>query len=313
VAIIIVNYNAGELLAGNLQRIIDSAGEGIQLHLFIVDNQSTDNSFDLLTQKINTAQLASIVTLIQAEKNGGFAYGNNVGMKAALASGFKLDYFYLLNPDAYPEADCFKSIINFSVSQDDSCIVGSAVVDESGEFAASRFVFPWIASELYRGASLNLILRLFPKAQVALKTADHTVQCDWVSGAGFLIPKNVFMTLGPMDQEYFLYYEEVDYMFNAKQNSIKVFQCPESKVVHIGGFSTGLVNNRSVQKIPAYWYQSWHRFFKKNYGKSYMFAAGLAWIAGRVINNSLSIIVPRRRIDDGHRISSFIKYAMMGK
>ena len=313
VAVIIVNYNAGELLSGNLPRILESVKEGVQLKLFIVDNQSTDQSVEHLTHAIATHQLEEQVTLIQADKNGGFAYGNNVGFKAALDSGFDPDYFYLLNPDAYPEQACFEEVLKLSSIHQNCAIIGSAVADESGELAASRFIFPSIVSELYRGASLNLILRLFPRAQIALPTAAIATQCDWVSGAGFLIPKKVFNILGNMDQGYFLYYEEVDYMFHAKQNSVPVFQCPTSKVTHIGGYSTGLANNRSATKVPVYWYQSWYRFFNKNYGRSYAVLAGVAWITGRMLNNLLALVVAKRRRDDGHRITAFIKHAILGK
>ena len=314
VAVIIVNYNAGELLAGNLRRIVDSAGDTIKLHLFIVDNQSTDGSFDALKQRIAAEMLSETVTLILAEKNGGFAYGNNVGLKAALDSSFSPDYFYLLNPDAYTLPKAIDQLIAVSSTYMENCLLGSTLHNEALEPRTSAFRLPSIISEFQRGAHIGVIDRVFSKSIVAMPLKDTVFECDWVSGAGFFFSRDVFNKIGYMDDGYFLYYEEVDYMHHAKKLGVKILSVPESKIVHIAGVSTQIVGSKTENKpMPIYWYNSWHRFYFKNFTGLYAICCGLAWIKGRLLNNFLAIFITHRKAKDGHSIIRFFKYGLLGK
>lgn len=314
VAIIIVNYNAGELLAGNLQRIMESVLSQLTVHIFIVDNQSTDASRQVLTAKIHQSGYMNQVTLIEAERNGGFAYGNNLGIKAALASAFNPDYFYLLNPDAYSLPGALDALMVVSHDCQDECLLGSTLYDESLAARCAAFRFPSLISEFQRAAHLGLVDRLFPKAVIAMPQEQQPFRCDWVSGAGFFFSKKVQEKMGLMDEAYFLYYEEVDYMRHANQCGIPILSVPSSKIVHIAGVSTQIVAGKSKTKpMPVYWYQSWHRFFYKNHTAAYAFSCGMAWVLGRVVNNILSLVIKHREITDGHSISRFIKYAVLGR
>ncbi|WP_417585078.1 glycosyltransferase family 2 protein [Nitrincola sp.] len=314
VAVIIVNYNAGELLAGNLQRILESVSSQLAVHIFIVDNQSTDASRQVLAAKLQEPQLSGSVTLIEAERNGGFAYGNNQGIKSALASAFNPDYFYLLNPDAYTLPGAIDELIAVSCEFQDKCLLGSTLHDESLIARCAAFRLPGLISEFQRGAHLGVIDRLFPKAVVAMPPQQQPFKCDWVSGAGFFFSKKVQEKIGLMDEAYFLYYEEVDFMRHAGQCGIPVLSVPNSKIVHIAGVSTQIVGGKSNTKpMPVYWYQSWHRFFYKNHSAIYAFLCGMAWVLGRMVNNMLSLIIKHRKTADGHSISRFIKYAVLGR
>ncbi|KGK42890.1 hypothetical protein LH51_03970 [Nitrincola sp. A-D6] len=311
VAIVLVNYNAGQLLSDNLSRIIECS-RGVNAKLFIVDNKSTDDSYSILDGLINSKNIVD-VDLIRSNVNGGFAYGNNLGIAKALESGFEPDYFYLLNPDAVPENGAIEEAVKNAKQMSDCCIVGSQMLDEAGNKTASAFRFPSIISEFNRGANIGLVSRLFPAASLVLPTNESIVPCDWVCGAGFLVPLKVYETLGEMDEQYFLYYEEVDYMKRAREQQIPVLVATQSKVVHIAGVSTGIVNNK-VEKssIPVYWYQSWHRFYFKNYSKAKAVMCGIAWIAGRTFNNILSFFIKKRKPNDGHSIARFWRYAILG-
>ena len=314
VAIIIVNYNAGELLADNLQRILESVSSQLTAHVFIVDNQSTDASRQVLSAKLQEPGFSDHTTLIEAERNGGFAYGNNLGIKAALGSAFNPDYFYLLNPDAYSLPGAVDELVNVSRDFQDECLLGSTLHDESLTPRCAAFRFPSLVSEFQRAAHLGVVDRLFPEAVVAMPPQQEPFRCDWVSGAGFFFSKKVQQTMGLMDEAYFLYYEEVDFMRQAKQCGIPVLSVPSSKIVHIAGVSTQIVGGKSNNKpMPVYWYQSWYRFFYKNYTAPYAFSCGIAWVLGRVVNNILSLVIEHRKTTDGHSISCFIKYAVLGR
>lgn len=313
IAIIMVNYNAGKLLAGNLRQIADSAPAGCTVQVFIVDNQSPDDSFNILQHAIADQKLNN-VSLIAADRNGGFAYGNNVGIKAALESGFQPDYFYLLNPDAYPLPGALDELLKVSVEYKDNCLLGSTLHDEKLIPRCSAFRFPSVISELQRGMRLGILDRIFKHKVVALPLQEKPFNCDWVSGAGFFFSKTVFDRIGYMDENYFLYYEEVDYMSHALNNGVAILSIPDSKIVHIAGVSTQIVGGKTNKKpMPVYWYDSWHRYFFKNHSTIYAMLAAIAWITGRTIDNLLSVFIKKRRHYDGHSVSRFFKYALVGQ
>lgn len=314
VAVIIVNYNAGALLASHLSRVFESAGDGIDLRVFIVDNQSTDDSYECLAVKVSEPAFSDKVELILADRNGGFAYGNNEGIKAALSSGFQPDYFYMLNPDAYPLPGAIDQLVAVSQQYQDQCLLGSTLHDESLTARCSAFRFPGLISEFQRGAHLGIVDRLFPGAVVAMPPQTSAFECEWVSGAGFFFSYKVFEIIGFMDEDYFLYYEEVDYMRYAYSTEVRIVSVPDSKIVHIAGVSTQIVGGKSQHKpMPEYWYHSWHRFFFKNYHALYAVACGLAWITGRIINNTLALFIKRRKKADGHSVLRFLKFAVLGQ
>ncbi|MFN3880742.1 MAG: glycosyltransferase family 2 protein [Nitrincola lacisaponensis] len=314
VAVIIVNYNAGALLASHLSRVFESAGDGINLRVFIVDNQSTDDSYECLAVKVSEPAFSDKVELILADRNGGFAYGNNEGIKAALSSGFQPDYFYMLNPDAVPFPEAIDVLVQEALKLSNLCILGSQMYHENGTKAASAFRFPSVISEFNRGANLGVISRSIKKSTLVIPTETRLVECDWVCGAGFLIPIEVFESLGFMDEDYFLYYEEVDYMKYARAVDFTVAVLTNSKVTHIAGVSTGIVGGKVQQaKIPLYWYESWHRYFFKNHSFFIACLSGFAWLSGRLLNNFSAIFLPRRKPVDGHSMYVFFRKALMGR
>lgn len=310
VAIIIVNYNAGNLLASNLKKILESVGDDLLLHIFIVDNLSTDNSVDVLNDMIISLNASDRISLIISDINGGFAYGNNIGIKTALCSNFKADFFYFLNPDAVPQVYAINKLVSESLKYDNNCILGSQMLNQDGSKAASAFRFPSIVSEFSRGSQLGFVCRLFKNSTLVIPTDEILTPCDWVCGAGFILPIEVFEKLGFMDERYFLYYEEVDYMKQAKNLNVFVAVINTSIVVHIAGVSTGIVGG-NAQSIPDYWYNSWNHYFYKNHHMLVALMSGIAWTIGRIFNNLVSFFITSRRKIDGHSIFKFIKKSIM--
>ena len=307
-----VNYNTGELVAENFHKNFSSVQrEGFNLHLFLVDNLSTDNSFTVLTNAIREQGLENCVTLIQAECNGGFAYGNNLGLAEALSGNFSPDYFYLLNPDAYLLPGAIEALVDFSKKSSDECILGSILHDEQLTPRTSAFSFPTLVTEFRRGMPLQILERIFPRPNFDL--ASGPLKVDWVSGACFFFSRKVFERLGWMDQSYFLYFEEVDYMRQARQVGVPVYSVPTSGVVHVAGASTKVVgSSRKGGAMPDYWYESWHRYFNKNHSRMYACFTGLAWLSGRALNKLLAVIRPARKVNDGHSMARFFRKGILG-
>ncbi len=164
---------------------------------------------------------------IQAGRNGGFAAGNNLGIKYALAKN-DFEYIWLLNNDTVIEKDSLFSIVNYA-NKNEIGICGSALMyfDNPNKIQA------------YGG----IINRFFGTAKHNLDKNEINKKLDYVVGASFLINKKVISKIGLLPEEYFLYYEETDYCFNAQNNAFKIGIDSNSIVYHKEGRSTGASSN----------------------------------------------------------------------
>ena len=107
---------------------------------------------------------------------------------------------------------------------------------------------------------------------------DDPEQADWVSGASMVVRRAVLDAVGPMDEGYFLYFEETDFCLQARRAGWQTWYLPQAAVVHVAGQSTGLTGpHAKVARVPGYWFDSRRRFFSKNHGRAYAMAADLAW------------------------------------
>src|SRR6202041_636643 len=90
---------------------------------------------------------------------------------------------------------------------------------------------------------------------------------DWVCGASMMIRPDVFAAIGGLDENYFLYFEETDFCYRAKQAGFSTWYVPESRVMHIMGQSTKITDNKFIaDRIPAYWFESRKRYFVVTFG-----------------------------------------------
>jgi serine acetyltransferase len=138
----------------------------------------------------------------------------------------------------------------------------------------SAFRFPSLASEIDAGLKLGFVSKLLDRWVVAPPVVDEACQTDWVAGASMMVRTNVFDQIGLMDERYFLYFEEVDFCFQAARYGWSCWYVPESRVVHFVGQSTGVTNPTDRPKrLPQYWFDSRKRYFQKNYGSVYQFLA----------------------------------------
>lgn len=285
IACIIVNYKTGPLIIEHLPKIRAELGSVAGSHIYIVDNQSPTGDAQLLG---SACEGMDDVTVIAAERNGGFSYGNNRGFERALADregkdGF--DHFYLLNPDAYPRPGCISTLLGFLDENPQVGIVGSKLEGEDGEAQRSAFRFMSLASELTGAASFGPISKLFANKLVAPPVRDEAHKADWVCGASMLMRADVLEKVGMMDETYFLYFEEVDYQRAAWDAGFEVWYEPAARAVHLVGQSTDMKHSKqSSGKAPDYWYDSRRYYFRKNHGAGFATMADAAWSAGKVIN-----------------------------
>lgn len=277
--IVTVNYRTADLVIESLYALApqrDALGGG---KIVIVDNASGDESVEKIAEAINTEDWASLVSLMPMSRNGGFAFGNNVGFSKAFSSFDCVDYLLLLNPDSSARQGSIEKLVDFMEAHTEVGIAGSRLENQGGATECSAHKFHSPISELLEGARLGLLTQYLSSYEVTPPLRDEAHRCDWVSGSCMIIRRKVIEDIGMMDEGFFLYFEEVDFFQRAARARWQTWYVPESIVMHIEGASTGI---KSTKRRPAYWYNSRRRYFVKHYGVSGLLLADLLLSIGRL-------------------------------
>ena len=292
IAVIIVNYNAGDLAAAAVESVLahDHPGHAVRVHL--VDNASPAGDGAMLAEAARARGWGDRVALRLETANHGFGRGNNLVLEALAAGGTPPDYAFLLNPDAQLENEAVAILADFLDAHPKAAVAGARVRQPDGEGpVTAAFRFPNIADTLASAVNFGPVTRLLSRHRVPLGPDLPTGRVDWVSGAVAMARFEVWRDLGFFDPEYFLYYEEVDLMLRTARAGWECWHVAEARVMHVEGASTDVKSAEAGQKRrPAYWYRSWVYYFRKNHGRSYALAAALAWTGGAVANRVLSRI-----------------------
>lgn len=279
VCIVIVNYRTADLALDCLRSIALQVGQVPGLHAVVVDNASGDGSVDKLMRAIDRERWHGWASLLPLERNGGFAFGNNAGIREALRSPPGADYVMLLNPDTVVRDGAIRALAEFMDAHRRAGIAGSRLENEAGGTECSAHNAHSPLGELLKGARLGILSRAFPRHAVAASVRDVAHESDWVSGASLMARREVFDEIGLLDEGFFLYFEEADFCLRARRAGWQVWYVPESRVAHFEGAATGIRD--AVHRRPPYWYDSRRRYFVKHFGKPGLILADVAWAAGR--------------------------------
>jgi GT2 family glycosyltransferase len=296
VLIVIVNYRTSDLAVECLRSIEAEAGDPAVARVAVVDNRSDDGSVERLQAAIARNGWSAWAELIASERNGGFAAGNNLAIRAELSRppAERAGFVLLLNPDTLMRPGALRELLAFLKEHPEVGIAGSRIEDVEGRPQGSARRFPSPLGELESAARLGPLTRLLRRHVVPMKESDRPMRCDWVSGAAMMIRSEVFARIGLLDEGYFLYFEELDFCHRAAAAGWQTWFVPGSRVVHYEGASTGIRNRR--RRRPGYWYESRRRFFIKLQGPIKWLLADCCWAAGRLIwtAQKLSGFVPCR-------------------
>ena len=278
--IVIVNYRTAALVIDCLHSLATQVADLAGGRLVVVDNASGDGSVEKLSAAIAREGWSSWAEVMPLDRNGGFSFGNNAGIRKALAATGSVDYLLLLNPDTITRPGAVKALVDFMDTHPRAGIAGSQLENASGGVDCSAHTFPSPLSELDAGARLGVLSRLLHRHVVSSPPRAVAHPCDWVSGASMIIRRQVVENIGWMDEGYFLYFEEADFCRRAQQAGWECWFVPDSRVMHLEGASTGI---RAASKRRAgYWYDSRRRFFVKHYGIAGLVAADILWAFGRL-------------------------------
>ncbi|SFI07888.1 glycosyltransferase family 2 protein [Albimonas pacifica] len=274
-----VNYGCSELILRALPALLAELERFAEGVVFIVDNASPDDDADKLEAGLAAMGAPEAVRLIRSPRNGGFAAGNNIAFEAARALPWTPEGVLLLNPDAEVRPGAIEEIVRVLRSRPKIGVVGARLENEVGVSRMSAYRFPSAMREFAGALGIGAVARLWP---VLIDETDVPVRCDWVTGACMMIRQEVLDTLGPLDEGYFLYFEEVDYQLQATRAGWEIWHAPQAQVMHLAGAATGIVGSTPKRgRMPDYWFDSWRRYFEKNHGGAYAsFAAAMRLTGG---------------------------------
>lgn len=316
--VIIVNYRTPELVLGCLRSLHTEVVHHPAMRVVVVDNDSRDGSADLIERGIASERIDAWSTLLRSPRNGGFAYGNNYGISAAIEGRTPWGpltpaVVWLLNPDTYVRPGAVDEAMRFFEAHPEAGIAGTGVENEDESVWLSAFHFPTVWSELDHALAFGPFTRLIEKYTALYPPASEPRRVDWVSGASFLVRYHVMRRLGLLDERYFMYYEETDFCLAASRAGIECWQVPASRVVHLLGKSSGVTGAEAhIRRRPQYWFASRERYYRKNYGAAYWHFVNLVWGALYPVGTLLRWLRGKRRLDPPYLWWDLVRYGYLG-
>ncbi len=274
-SIIIVNWNTQDYLRRCLASIRANPAR-VQCEVIVIDNASPDESADMVRAEFREARL------IANDENVGYAAGNNQGMEVAQGR-----YLLLLNPDVEVKPGALGALVEFAESHPDVAAVGCRLVGLDGKVQRSLRSFPEPWGVLCEYTKLS---KLFPRSRrlasyrMTWFDYDREMEVDQPMGSCLLMSRKAIDEIGMFAEEFPIFFNEVDWLYRAKQRGWKVYFTPAAEMIHAGGASTR-------QRRPEMVAES-HRSMKLFYDKHYRghIAAPVYWfiIAAISINSVLA-------------------------
>ena len=284
-SIIIVNYNAHDLLRDCLASIYEHHGD-LVIETIVVDNNSGDGTAEMI--KCNFPE----VTFIKAGTNVGFARANNMGLKVAHGN-----YILFLNPDTLILKGTLQRLTNFIVNNPDVGIVGPRMNDPDG--TVQTFGPQWPLTPLHILLSILFVSeeskKRFPRV-LSVHNPETSGTVIKLCGGCMLLPKDIAVRVGGFDDRFFMYAEDTDICEKVRRAGRKVYYLSDAHIIHFGGASTPLNSPFSILMMR----ESTERYIAKYYGIAGVFLGRLIVICrfGFPADNAF-----RRILENGLRVN----------
>ncbi|WP_051719075.1 glycosyltransferase family 2 protein [Hymenobacter sp. IS2118] len=270
-SVVIVNYNVCYFLEQTLlsvRRAVEKLGQPVEV--FVVDNNSVDGSVAMVRARFPEA------VLIANRDNPGFSKANNQALR--LATG---QYQLLLNPDTVVEEDTFRACCAFMDVHPDCGGLGVKMLDGQGRFLPeSKRGLPTPAVAFYKIFGLARLMprsRTFGRYHLGFLSPDETHEIDVLSGAFMLLRQAALDKVGLLDEDYFMYGEDIDLSYRLTQGGWKNYYFPGTRIIHYKGEST----KRTSVNFVFVFYRAMVIFAEKH------FAPGRAGLFSLLINAAI--------------------------
>jgi len=223
-SIVILHYRTPALLFNCLTSLLSNPFTAGTSEIWVVDNASGDGTPARVRREFPHVQV------LVNEANLGFAAGNNRGVARSAGR-----YILLLNPDTEVHPGALDALVAFMERHPGAGAAGAQLIGLDGEVQSSCRRFPNFLGVILRGTPLH---RLFPRhpslRRYLMEDCDRmqTREVDWILGACMLIRRQAWQEVGPLDEGFFMYYEDIDWCYRAHEAGWKIYYVPEARITH---------------------------------------------------------------------------------
>ncbi len=254
ISILIVSWNVRDLLLDCLAALPEAVGERYSYEVIIVDNASADGTVNAVRERFPDVQV------IANEENRGFTGGNNQALAQARGR-----YLLLLNPDTKPLPNSIAELAHYLDAHPDVGVVGPRLWYGDGSPQPNRRRFPDLLTLFTESTVIQHTfpnLGLFARFRMEDLPDDQSHDVDWLVGAALMARREVYDAIGPLDEGFFMYSEELDWCRRAKAAGWHIVYVPAAEIIHYEGRSS----EQAVAHRDIAFFSSRVRYTRKYHG-----------------------------------------------
>ncbi len=281
-SIICVNWNSLDYLVQCISSIYENTHE-VPFEIIVVDNASSEGGVEILTQQF------PMVRLLKSDKNLGFAGANNLGFRQSVGQ-----HVLLLNPDTKLIGPAINIMLDRIKTLPDAGIVGCKLLNTDLSISTSSIQkFPTILNQLFTAERLRLRFPNCPLWEIGPLFSENlgAVRVDAISGACMMLKREVFVRAGLLNEDYFMYAEDIDLNYKVRQLGFSSYYVGEAQIVHHGGCSSSRQEINQWSTIMTY--EAMLRFCRmrrgRTYGAAYRVTMGVAAVIRLIV---LAVLFP---------------------
>jgi GT2 family glycosyltransferase len=261
VAIIVVNWNGFAFTKACLSSLRKINYPNFQV--LLIDNASIRPEGEDLKREFPE------IHLIQANSNLGFTGGNNLGIRHAMSQGF--DYVLLLNNDTVVEPDFLDGLVHFL-----DINPSYAAVQPKIRFALDKNKIWNAGGGYFKPLEMSWSVGIGKKDEGQFDVARNI---PWITGCAILVKSDAIREAGMLDEDFFAYYEDVEWSFRFRKKDLKLFYLPQSIIYHVAGASSKLKKTKEgkVSPIVHYLRTRNHLYLIRKHGTPFSFALSLIY------------------------------------
>lgn len=279
-AVVILNYRRAALTIDCLRSLESEIAAFPDRHVVVIEQNSDDGSADAIADAIRQHKWGAWITLVRSPVNLGFAGGNNLGFRTIEAQNY-----LLFNSDARATPGCIRELLDALELHREVGAIGPRLQDPDGTPQISCFRYRSPITEFLDAAGTSVLDRMFRKLLVPMGVFDEPTEPQWESFACIMLRRAMIEQIGPMDDGYFMYFEDIDYSRKMRKAGWRILHWPAAQVVHLRGGSSSVKSAMKARKrVPKYYYEARSRYYAKFYGGAVgLWMTNVLWLLGRII------------------------------
>ncbi|SHK24285.1 glycosyltransferase family 2 protein [Tepidibacter formicigenes] len=284
-SIIIVNFKTYELTKQTINSIIQNENN-ISYEIILVDNASNDGSIEKLEKDFRKEINNNVIKIIKNKENLGFSKANNIGIKIS-----KGEYILTLNSDTVIVDDCLNKCLKYIKKDNNIGALGCKVLLPDGKLdKPCKRGFPTPQASLFYMLKLDKLfsnIKKFGQYNLTYLDENEINEVDSLVGAFMIIPKKIINEVGMLDEDFFMYGEDIDWCYRIKKSGYKIIYYPGAKIIHYKGSSAKKKRFKTIYEF----HRAMYLFYNKHYKKEYNILVTFTVYLGIIIKLILSLLL----------------------